>query len=563
MPQIKQRTTTYIIGKPANIPADSVEVNLNSLAEEITKLGESIFDIQGVDGEEEPQQSTKVIRKLSSDKGELEALVVEMTNEFKTELNKRHKEAIIIEQDEPIYPLDMEFNDDFSISSMQNIVPTSDTDKLTICIVIKNINDQPIENARVTATGLLWVESGYTDTKGKVQLTLIDETKESISSIEVKPANTFWSTRVNDPVVSDTEDNEIILNKIDNSFSVGGSETKQQYIGWGQQEMRLNKLPKQSGVMNKPVKIAVIDSGITSDHVDLSPKGGFDLGTTGQANKSWKKDGSGHGTHVAGISAALNNELGILGFAPDSELYVLRVFPNASNSKLIGALDWCIDNDIDVINMSLGGKKASQLIQQRLEACRENGILPIAAAGNNGGKVLFPAAFDEVLSVAAIGRFDAFPEDSSHHKHIGDKPIQSNHYFAPKFTCRGPEIDVCAPGVAIVSTVPGNGYAAWDGTSMACPHVTGFAARLLQRQTNILNLPRNAIRSQTLLEEILKSCQFLDGIPSIYQGKGIPIFPLDLTSRKEIVEPHKDYLNDVSKLLDEAIQVVKIHIDNH
>lgn len=563
MPKIKQRTTRYIIGKPANIPADLVEVNLDDLADEITRLGQADFDIQGVNGEEKKtDQSTRVIRKLSLDNGEIDALVVEMSDELKTKLNKRHKQAIIIETDEPLYPIDMEMNDDSAVSSMQNSILTSDTDTLTLTLVVKDINDQPIENARVTVAGLLWVESGFTNATGKVQLTLIDETKESVSSIEVKPANTFWSLRINNPVVSDTEDNEVVLNKIDSSLSADGSIGSKQYIGWGQKDMLLNKLPEQLGTANKAVKIAVIDSGITENHIDLSPQGGFDFGAGDQTSKTWKKDGSGHGTHVAGISAALNNELGILGFAPGSELYVLRVFPNASNSKLMEALDWCIDNDIDVINMSLGGKKASLLVQQRLEACRENGILPIAAAGNNGGKVLFPAAFDEVLSVAAIGRFDVFPDDSSHHKHIGDKPIQSNNYFSPKFTCRGPEVDVCAPGVAIVSTVPENRYAAWDGTSMACPHVTGFAAKLLQLQTTLLNLPRNAIRSQRLFEEVLKSCRFLEGIPTIFQGKGMPVFPVESGLEDKPFEANKDYLNNVSKLVDEAIQVIKIHMNN-
>jgi len=565
MPQIKQRTTTYIIGKPAIIPADTIEVNLDDLADEINMLAQATFDYQAAeDDESEPHSSAKIIRKLSTDKeGGLESLVVEMTDKLKTTLIKRHKEAIIIEPDEPIYPINMEPDENSSISLLQNTILSSDTEKLTISVVVKDIEGQPVSNARVTVSGLLWVESGLTKNNGKITLTLLDETKESISSIEVKPAHTFWSLLINQPVVSNTEENEIVLSKIDSSFSDNGNSGDNQYVGWGQQDMKLNVLPKQSELINKPVKIAVIDSGIYDNHSDLSPKDGFDFGETQQPKKSWRKDGSGHGTHVSGICAAQNNEFGILGFAPNAELVVLRVFPNASNSKLMDALDWCIDNDVDVINMSLGGKNASQLVQQRLQACRENGILPIAAAGNNSGKVLFPAAFDEVLSVAAIGRFDSFPADSSHQKHIGEKPIQSGHYFSPKFTCRGPEVDVCAPGVAIVSTVPNNGYAAWDGTSMACPHVTGFAARLLKIKTKILNSPRTIERSQNLFDAILESCTFLEGIPLVFQGKGIPILREGSKQGSEDSMTNKDYLKKVSILVEEAIKTVELHLNSH
>ena len=548
MPQIKQRAATFIIGKPITIPAGATEINLDDLADEIDQRGKSELDAQGLGREDKSQPSSKVIRKLSSSKGGLEALVVEMTDELKTSLQKRHNEAIIIESDDPIYPIDM-VGGSSEVSAMDNMSLTSDATKLAIGITIKDIDGNPVPNARVIVSGLLWVESGFTNTNGKVKLTLLDETKESISSIEVKPANNFWSLRINNPVISDTEDNEVTLSKIDGSGD-------KQYIGWGQQDMRLNNLPKQPSLNHKPVKIAVIDSGITGHHSDLSPEGGVNFGDNGKVKNSWRKDGSGHGTHVAGICAGKDNQLGILGFAPDSELFVLRVFPNASNSKLIAALDWCIDNDIDVINMSLGGKKSSQLVRQRLEICRDNGILPVAAAGNNGGKVLFPAAFSEVLSVAAVGRLNTFPDNSSHTKHIGEDITPSNNYFSPKFTCHGPEIDVCAPGVAIISTVPEDGYAAWDGTSMASPHVAGFAARLLQMQPNILNSSRDAMRSQRLFEAVLDSCTFLEGIPIEFQGKGLPLLP----KGDENNAGNNDYLSDVSRLIDQAIDAVEAHL---
>ena len=552
MSTLKSKPKTYIIGKPTQIPADAVDVDFEELTIEIEKLGQ-VFAAQEVDGDA-AKPAAEVIRKLSTKKGTLESLVVNMNDEIKNLLNERHGGAIIIEFDDPLYPLEQQQNDRPEIPLIQNIVPTTETETVIVKVAVKGPKGEGVNKARVTVAGLLWVDSGFTDSKGKVKLTLLGETEESISSIEIKPAHTYWSLHIDQPAIKVGEENEVVLKKIGPSVSSNGDSGEKQFVGWGQQDMRLVGQPQQL----QSVRIAVIDSGISVNHPDLSPSEGFDFGETADAAESWKKDGSGHGTHVSGICAAQNNEFGILGFAPNSELIVLRVFPNASNSKLINALDWCIDNDVDVVNMSLGGKNASQLVRQRIQGCLENGILPVAAAGNNGGKVLFPAAFSEVLAVAAIGRFGTFPDDSTHHRHIGETPVQSGDYFSPQFTCRGPEVNVCAPGVAITSCVPGGGYAAWDGTSMACPHVVGLAGRLLQMRDDIRNMPKTAERSQSLLDAIIETCSFIEGIPEIYQGKGMPRLPLSTGG----VITDNSALSEVAALIDSAIKIVATKLVN-
>lgn len=554
MPTIKPKSKTYIIGKPTRIPADAIDVDFEELTIEINKLGYAFAALDADGGTSEP--AAMVVRELSTHKGNLKSLVVTMSEEIKNQLDERHRGAIIIEADDPLYPLEQQQNGKPDIPLIQNIVPTAETENVIVKIAVKGPDGEAVNKARVTVTGMLWVDSGFTNSKGQVKLTLLGETEDSISSIEVKPAHTYWSLRINQPGIEAGEENRVVLKKIGPSVSSNGDSGDKQFVGWGQQDMGLVGQPRQS----KHVRIAVIDSGIFATHTDLSPNEGFDFGDTSDAAETWKKDGSGHGTHVSGICAAQNNEFGIIGFAPESELVILRVFPNASNSKLINALDWCIDNDVDVVNMSLGGENASQLVRQRIQACREHGILPVAAAGNSGGKVLFPAAFNEALAVAAIGRLGTFPDDSSHHNHIGNNPVQSGDYFSPRFTCRGPEINVCAPGVAITSCVPGNGYAAWDGTSMACPHVTGLAGRLLQMRDDIRDMPKTPERSRALFDAIIETCVFLDGIPQIYQGKGMPRLP---QSKSTDVVAHDDSsLDEIAKLIDTAIGIVETKLVN-
>jgi subtilisin len=543
---MKPRLKTYIIGESTQAPAGTEPVIFDDLVDEINELGQT-FGVQN-EGEEENVPAAQVIRRLLSEKIEQETLVVQMTDEIKDQLDKRHtQQALIIEPDEPLFPLKLEQSDNLEIPLIQNIAPNADTENLIVKIVVQGPDGEPVNKAHVTVSGSLWVDSGLTDSKGKVKLTLLGETEESISSIVIKPAHTYWSFRMDRPGISAGEDNKVALKRILSNTSEGD-----QIIGWGQKAMRLIGQSSQS----KPVKIAVIDSGVSASHPDLSPDGGFDFAKdTPDATETWRKDGSGHGTHVSGVCAAQDNQFGILGFAPGAELVVLRVFPNASNSKLIAALNWCVDNDVDVINMSLGGKSASQLVKQHMQACRENGILPVAAAGNSGKDVLFPAAFSEVLAVAAIGQLGTFPNDSSHYARIGKNPVQSGDYFSPEFTCRGPEVDVCAPGVAIVSTVPGNSYAAWDGTSMACPHVAGYAARLLQTRDDLSDMPRSLERSQALSDAIIKSCKFLDGIPEINQGKGLPQFGIQQPS-----QPTDGSLDEVVELIDKAIEIVETQL---
>lgn len=212
------------------------------------------------------------------------------------------------------------------------------------------------------------------------------------------------------------------------------------------------------GNTGEPVKVGIIDTGISEKHPDLiaNLKGGVN---TINPRKSWNDD-NGHGSHVAGIVAAVDNDIGVIGVGPAIDLYAIKVL-NANGSgylsDVIEGIQWAVANKMQVINMSLGTDSDIQSFHDAVTAAKNAGIVVVAAAGNSGGAVSYPAAYPEVIAVSAIDQ---------------------NNQLA-SWSSRGPEVDLAAPGVSIYSTYKGTSYATLSGTSMAAPHVTGAVALVL------------------------------------------------------------------------------------
>ncbi len=207
---------------------------------------------------------------------------------------------------------------------------------------------------------------------------------------------------------------------------------------------------------NSDLTIAIVDSGIDLDHPDLNGKIilGYDY-----VNEDWIPDDDyGHGTHVAGIAAAwTNNGQGVAGVSWGARLMALKALDaggDGTYANVASAVTYAADNGAKIINLSLGGDHDSQTLHEAVIYAHNKGCVVVAATGNNGGPVLYPAKYTEVFAVAATDSNDARAWFSSY----------------------GPEVDVAAPGVSIYSTYLGGGYTSIDGTSMAAPHVAGLAA---------------------------------------------------------------------------------------
>jgi subtilisin len=215
----------------------------------------------------------------------------------------------------------------------------------------------------------------------------------------------------------------------------------------------------------KGIRVAVVDTGIDFNHPDLQPN--YVGGTSFVPGAATPMDDHGHGTHCAGTIAAAVNGSNVVGVAPAASLYAVKVLDHTGSGQfswIIAGIDWCIQNRIHVLSMSLGGDSAPTALETMCNTAWSKGVLLVAAAGNaNQGpnpvppatsNVGYPGKYKNVIAVSAI---------------------DSSNVIAP-FSSRGPEVDLCAPGVNVLSDKLGGGTTTMSGTSMACPHVSGVAA---------------------------------------------------------------------------------------
>lgn len=210
------------------------------------------------------------------------------------------------------------------------------------------------------------------------------------------------------------------------------------------------------------VLIAIVDTGISKTHPDLSSKiaGGWNF----YNNNSNYNDDNGHGSHTAGIAAAAtNNGIGIAGVGFNCRLLAVKVLNASGSGTLSGVangITWSANNGAKVISMSLGASSGSSTLLNAVNYAWDKGCILVAAAGNNGStSPTYPAYYSNCIAVASSTSSD----------------------MRSYFSNYGSWVELAAPGSSIYSTYKGSSYAYLSGTSMACPHVSGVAGLVWSR----------------------------------------------------------------------------------
>lgn len=232
-------------------------------------------------------------------------------------------------------------------------------------------------------------------------------------------------------------------------------------VPWGVSRVGAEVMHTQN--KGRGVRVAILDTGVDLDHPDLSVAGNV----TFVSRTKNGDDDNGHGTIVAGIIAALDNGIGVVGVAPEVELYSVKVLNKngmGALSSIVHGIRWAIDNNMHIINMSFGNPiDMPQSVITALNDAYDAGIIVVTGAGNGGNEggegdnVWAPARYESVIAVGAINEQDV--------RHISSST--------------GEALELVAPGVNIYSTAMGGGYHYLTGTSAAAPHVAGVAALLI------------------------------------------------------------------------------------
>ncbi|MBI4054828.1 MAG: S8 family peptidase [Elusimicrobia bacterium] len=259
---------------------------------------------------------------------------------------------------------------------------------------------------------------------------------------------------------------ESILSRLQDSKFVGSSEAQAEDPEGSKYPWGIERVQAPSAwavTRGAGVKVCVVDTGVDGNHQDLRVLGGYN---SIDPAASWQDD-HGHGTHVSGTIAAKDNGvdsngLEVVGVAPEAAIYAVKVLDSGGSgtySDVIEGIEWCVKNRMDVVSMSLGASRGTPALEDIVRAAHAAGVVLVAAAGNSGGAVGYPAKYSEVIAISASDILNK----------------------AASFTSRGPEVEYIAPGVSVPSTYLGGGYQSLSGTSMACPHVSGLAALAISR----------------------------------------------------------------------------------
>ncbi len=288
------------------------------------------------------------------------------------------------------------------------------------------------------------------------------------------------------------EDNSVQDNKV---ISTAKSENNSSTVVWGVDKINATAVWKK-GITGRGIIVAVLDTGVDATHPDLAhlpnskdPKiiGWIDLVN----GRSSPYDDKGHGTHVCGTISGIGSNGYQTGVAPGTKLIVAKAFTNdfGNVSRTLLAFDWAVNNNAKVISLS-NGRVHSDAFTIAINNIIAAGVIPIIAAGNKGPKLnttICPGDEINSTTVGATNYSDIIANFSSR----GPVTLKGKTHIKP---------NVCAPGVEIISTMPGGGYMAKNGTSMATPHVSGTVALMLEKNPDLKPSQINQILENTAVD---------------------------------------------------------------
>lgn len=277
-----------------------------------------------------------------------------------------------------------------------------------------------------------------------------------------------------------------------------------QNAGWNITAFDLPKTWEYS--QGEGIIIAVLDTGVDLDHPDLNDNlvDGFNFI---KPKKLPMDDPIGHGTHVAGVLVAENNEIGMVGVCPKAKVMPIKVLDSEGNGNMrdiAAAVRWATDHGADFLSMSLGAPFPVQEVRKAIKYAHRKGVMTFVSAGNAGNTkdVFYPAAYPETIAVGAV-----------------DYSLRR-----ASFSNTGKNLDFMAPGVDIYSTVPNSWYAKMSGTSMAQPFVCGVAALVksfVKNHRPDISLNNIVDYRKLFMEHTIPVVDGNYDDPKFYQGFGI------------------------------------------
>jgi subtilisin family serine protease len=299
------------------------------------------------------------------------------------------------------------------------------------------------------------------------------------------------------------------------------AQTVGQQFGWQIQNFDLPSAWKDT--CGTGVNVAVLDTGVDLTHPDLIENliEGYNVINP----KLPPTDDNGHGTHVAGIIAASNNAIGVVGVSPCAKIIPIKVLNRMGAGRMdhvIEGIKVAVDKGADLICMSLGTRNPLDEVLKAIKKAADSGVVCFVAAGNAGrtAQLLYPAAYDMTISIGAV----------------------DENSMRASFSCTGPNLDFVAPGVDIYSTVPVSSYAVMSGTSQAAPFACGVGALLLshhrmtkpgakfKKEDYVKALSNNALTVENL------DVKYAELGKRFFQGFGIinPVNFLDWVENKKV-----------------------------